>query len=424
MLANLRYGSSTSVELKFPPGALVANCQAPRGEPLVDVRAAVAAALTRPRQFPSLAEAVLPSDRVTIALEPGVPQADEIVAELISQLGAAGVDLTNIVVLHAPDETELIPALVAAGGFRSLEGVEIRAHDPQDRSELGYLANFADGKPVYLNRAICEADFVAPIGCARLEAPAGYPCFTGGLFPAFSDREALGRFQSPKAAGAVRRKRLHSQAREVEWLLGAMFSLRVTPAGGDQVLAIEAGETASVAKHSRQACRAAWQFSAPSRADLVVAAIEGGPRQQTWANFARALAAAEPAVTPGGAIVVCCELETPPGPALQYVAGAESPEDALRDILGARLSDGLVAAQLLDTLENHRVYLLSRLEAGSVESLGVAPMSQPSELRRLVARHPSCILLANAQHALATVQSGSETEAPAHEDANGAERER
>ena len=298
-------------------------------------------------------------------------------------------------------------------------GVEVRAHDPEDRSEIGYLANFADGKPVYLNRAICEADFVVPIGCARLEARAGYPCYSNGLFPAFSDREAMSRFQSPKAAGAVRRKRLHAQAREVEWLLGAIFSMRVLPAGGDGALAIEAGENAAVAKHSRQICRAAWQFSAPSRADLVVTAIEGGLEQQTWANFARALAAAEPAVLPGGAIAVCCELETPPGPALQHVAGADSPEDALRDILGAHVSDGLVAAQLLDTLENHRVYLLSRLDPGVVESLGIAPMSQAADVRRLVARHETCILLANAQQALATVGENSIGEPPGGHSSTG-----
>ena len=55
---------------------------------------------------------------MVIAVEPGVPQADEIIAATIAHLTAAGVKLSNILVLLAPEETELVPALAANAGAR------------------------------------------------------------------------------------------------------------------------------------------------------------------------------------------------------------------------------------------------------------------------------------------------------------------
>jgi hypothetical protein len=49
------------------------------------------------------------------------------------------------------------------------------------------------------------------------------------------------------------------------------------------------------------------------------------------------------------------------------------------------------------------VYLLSQLDADTVEEMGMAPVADVDELARLASRHESCIVLDDAQHAVATV---------------------
>ena len=68
------------------------------------------------------------------------------------------------------------------------------------------------------------------------------------------------------------------------------------------------------------------------RAQLVVAAIEGSRLQQTWENLGRTLAAASRLVdVRGGSIAVCCDLDLPPGPAVQRLVGTNSRPEAVRE---------------------------------------------------------------------------------------------
>ncbi len=415
MNSALRYGSHAVAHFELPDSTIVAECQAPRGRPVPDVTEATAAALSEPLNFPPLASSVVPGDQVAIAIEPGVPQAEAVMAAVVRGAGRK----RHRAPLHhrahgrrqrrtgGPDagsrEARNDRRAGRAGGVRRLR------HDPHDRGHLSYLANIGEGKPVYLNRAICEADFVLPIGCQRLDTSISYRGVCDSVFPTFADAGTQQRYRSPAAADSVvQRKRLRKQADEVGWLLGALFTVRVLPGPGDTVLGVLAGDVHAVDASGRQRCQLAWSFQVPRRASLVVAAIEGGPAQQTWHNVARAVSAARHAVDAGGTIAVCSELLAPPGPALQQLAAADSPEEALCAIGHERSSDALVAGELIHALENGRVYLLSRLDDEVVEPLGIAPVDNVAELARLAARHESCILLANAQYADVTpVEDGA-----------------
>jgi nickel-dependent lactate racemase len=418
MRSLLRYGVNSVVHFDLRPEALLAAFPTPRGTPVTVVQTAVADALADPLDFPPLARAVVPGDRVVVALEPGVPQAETIVAAVVQALCNAGIEASHITVLKTfadsagqntadqktAGQPDCPPMTIGKQRAALPEAIQHLTHDPDDRNQLSYLANIGEGKPVYLNRAICEADFVVPIGCLRSETSFSYQGVCDGVFPTFADTGTLARYRSPVAADSpVQRKRLRKQATEVGWLLGALFTLRVLPGPGDTILDVLAGDVGAVDRRGHEIREAAWSFEVPGRASLVVAAVEGGPEQQTWHNVARALSAARQAVAEGGTIAVCCDVQTAPGPALRQLASADSPEDARREIAHQRPSDALVANQLIHALENGRVYLLGSLEPEVVESLGVAAVSNAAELVRLAARHETCILLGNAQHAVVTV---------------------
>ena len=403
----LRYGTAASISLEIPPEKLVAACGQPHAESLDDPAAAVAAALIDPLEFPPLAQAIVPGDRVVVAVQPGVPQSPAIIGGTIQLICEAGADPGNVVLLlgaedASSDDDEICAELPA--DLASL--IKIVIHDPNDDQQLAYLAMDSKGNPVYVNRELQDADFVVPIGRLRVDSASGYYGTLGGLFPVFGDQAAQERFRSPRneliAAGRQRRR---AEVEEVGWLLGVIFSIQVVPGAGGTVLHVLAGSVPAVAQQGNRLCQAAWVYQVPRRADLVIAGVEGDPGSQTWENVGRAAAAALEVTGGGGAIAICTELAAPPGDALRQLANG-SEYEAIRHALQKETSvDALPALQLLQAMDQTQVYLLSRLDDDLVEDLGMAPVGGVDEVLRLGRNHDSCIVLANAQDAVASPQA-------------------
>jgi len=402
----VRFGIDSSVELELSNGVLLAECGTPRGRSLDDPAGATARALAEPLDYPPLSKSTTPGDRVVVVLGQDVPQAPQIVGVVVRHLVESGVAPDGLTVLQTRSDAE--------AGNRDLgrrlpaewrERIAFLAHDPAQRDRLAYLAASGSGEPILLSRAIVDADVVLPIGCMNRRKEAGRFGIHSAVFPTFSDRRTLDRFHSPEALEpeGTHKKRFVAEVAEVGWLLGVTFSIQVVPGGGDRVLHVLAGEVGAVGRRSRQLYREAWGSTVPRQATLVVAALEGGPAQQTWHNLGQALAGAAALVEEGGAIAVCCGLTAPPGPGMQRLAGALSRGATLRQIQKDRLEDALPATQLVEALDKADVYLLSGLDRTLVEELDMAPVADARELARLAGRHKSCILLANAHLAMVTI---------------------
>jgi nickel-dependent lactate racemase len=394
MRVTMRYGERSSIAIDLPAHALVADCDQPRGEPIADVTAAVRAALAEPHAFPALRQAVVPGDKVAIALEPGVPAAHGIVAAVVDELRAAAIAPADVTVIVTQSEEAAFQSLAAAG-------LALRVHDPADRGQLGYLAATAAGEEVHLNRAVSDADFVVPIGSLRPAGAAGNFGIHGALFPTFASAKTQARLRGLQAAGDSRR--LLAEANEVGWLLGTQFTVQVLAGGGDTVLAVLAGRPDAVGALGARCLEEAWSCRVARRAPLVVAAIEGDARQQTWEQFGRALEAASHAVTDDGAIAVCCELSADPGPGVRRIGEADDRPAALKRMRKASPPDLLAAEQLALALDRGPVYLLSRLGDDVVEGLGMAAVADGHQIARLAARHSACIVLGNAPHVVVRV---------------------
>jgi nickel-dependent lactate racemase len=278
--------------------------------------------------------------------------------------------------------------------------IEHQVHDPANRDSLSYLAAAADGAPIYINRAIHDADLAISIGCLRFGGSLGYYGIHSDLYPTFSDEQSSLRYRSARSTRPAERRRLRRHANEVGWLLGVHFTVQAVPGARGGVLAVLAGDLRPVFREGRRLLDAAWRYSVPDRASLVVTTIEGDAAQQTWHNVARALAAASRAVRADGSVAVCCELAQRPGPAMQRVVGAEDLDAALRDIGRHSPADALAAAELVRALKRGSVYLVSRLDEDTVEELGMLPVA-PDQISRLAARYDSCIVLSSAQYAQA-----------------------
>ncbi|HVU88008.1 MAG TPA: lactate racemase domain-containing protein [Pirellulales bacterium] len=402
MTASIRYGTDASVELALPADRLIASCGTTKQPVLADVRTATAQALADPIGFPPLAQAVVPGDRVVLALDHDVPRGREIVSALFDCLVERGVQPADIHLLTTGADLSARNILPAA--YR--DQATVSTHDPDARDGLSYLAVGADDEPIYLNRLLCDADVVVPIGCLRCEPAIDYHGMFGGLFPTFSGRQTQDKLFARGIAHAARDEaRCREKIQEVGWLLGVQFTVQVVPGPGGEVLQVLAGMPGDVFRQGQSACQRAWSCAVPRTAQLVIAAIDGPPSEQTWDNVARALATAQRVVAAGGAIALCTSLDESPGPNVQQVAELKDLRLALRVFGKRRASDSLPAVALVQALSESRVYLMSQLDESTVEELGVTPVASPAELTRLADRHASCILISHAQYAVATVGS-------------------
>jgi len=376
---------------------------------VADLFRAVAEALADPLDYPPLARATTPADQVVLALESGLPHAAELVAAVVDALVAAPVDPDGITVLRsrADEKAEADdPRRLLADSIRSRVG--LATHQPEDRKELAYLAADDAGEPILLSRPLHEADLVVPIGCLHPESAAGYFGIHGMLYPGYSSVETAQRFRRPDVLddGPAAKQSLTDQANQVAWLLGIHFAIQLLPGAGERVLGVLAGQSEAVARRGRQWYDETWTHRVPRPADLVVAAIEGGRGQQTWENVGRAIDAAVAVAEEDGAVAICCELAERPGPAMQQLAAAGLQPSAMRQINKDRPPDALVAASLARAADRCRVYLLSRLEAEVVEDLGMIHVESPEELKRLVSRHSTCTVLADAPRVVVRCEPG------------------
>ena len=398
MARELNYGTGASVQIDVPVTAVLADCPIPRGEPLDDPVAAVAAALLDPLDFPPLTRSTLPGDQIVLAVDRAVPQAPAVVAGVVHALLDGYAEASDIIVIatdfDAPRLTSLLAEEIRAQ-------ISVITHDPRAADSLGYLATSQEGKQIRFHRALLAADVVLPIGTLRLDEGLSYFGVNAGLYPMFSDAETIERFRSPGTTSSdVHQRRRAEEAEEAVWLLGSQFTLQVAPGPRDSILHVLAGDTRSVAKHGRELCEAAWKHQSPRRAELVVASIEGGGEHQTWDNFSRALFSASRAVRDGGAIVLCTELSCPPGSALQKLTVDASDDHLMHTLRRDRSEDAVAAALLVTERRRVHVYLLSHLAREIVEDLGLGYVASADEVERLSRQFDSCILLGNAQHAV------------------------
>ena len=319
-----------------------------------------------------------------------------------------GVDPDGITVLRAHSDANgggaalrvLLDAAVA-------DRITLMTHHPDDRQSLAYLAASESAEPILIHRALHEADVVLPIGCLHADAAAGYFGIHGAVYPLYSDEKTLARFRAPAAIEARGNQRRHliEEADHVAWLLGVQLHdpTRARRRGPDHARGGRRERGRSAAAAASCTARRGADRSAIAQASWwrPSKAVPVNRRGRTWAAHS---SAALTLADDGGAIAVCCDLDAPPGPAVQQMASRHTRAAVLRKIEKERPRDALPAAELARALEHGPVYLLSRLAPSLVEDLDVTPIANADELARLTRQHKTCTLLSNAPQAMVSVQ--------------------
>ncbi len=391
------------LEFELPEEQGVASWNGPRGLDHSQEVAAIREALENPRDYPPLRQMLVPGDQIVLAFDPTIPRPGLVLDALGEVFDEAGVEPGSLSVLSPPVAEGIRDALPV--GHRRL-----RVHEPDDRAQLAYLASTKQGRRVYLDRSLTDADVVVPVGRFGFDPDLGYHGPWSIVFPGLSDRETLRAFRAGRVdpAGDGARGTDHSgldESLEVSWLLGTQFHLGLLP-GADGLLEVIAGRDTTVRDRGIESLERHWTFRAPSRAELVVAGVGCPGVPATLEDLADAVATAARLVQHGGKIILLSRASGPIGPALRRLMDVEDPRTAVAALRGQEAAeDYRIARRLARAMAWADLFVYSALDPQVVEDLSMVALERPEQARRLVAKGGSASFVSRAELTRAEVES-------------------
>ena len=369
-------------DVELPTANVIGARRQPAAPSLADPSAAVADALEHPFGFPPLRRALTPDDHVAVVVDESLAQVSRLLTPILRHIQQAGVQMDAVTLVCAPPSTEQ-PWLEELPD--EFQDVHVEVHQPDDRKKLAYLATMRQGRRLYLNRTVVDADQSVVLTRRGYDLVLGYAGAAGSLFPILSDTatraDTLGQLSLAAAGGEP--WALQREAAEAAWLLGVPFLVQVIEGRDGEVLHIVGGPVESSAEAERL-LDDRWRIEVSEPADVVVASISGDPARHTFADFARAFGAAARVVEPGGKIVLLTDVAPALGPAAMLMRQTDDPGLALKMLEEENPIDFEAAFQWINAAQQAKLYLLSRLPEDAAEELFTTPMENPGQSLKLL----------------------------------------
>ena len=394
----LRVGESTW-SFRLPEGRRVELSREIVGPPSGTPAEMTREALEHPHGFEAMRRALTPDDRVTIVLDPAIPSAAAILAEVLLHLQSGGVqpDAVTVLTIAGADKkwVEDLPDEFA--------DVRTEVHDPADRNKLAYLASTKAGRRLYLNRTLLDADFVVVLSGREYDPMSGYAGAESAIFPALADEDTRAAFRGQFTSDAPGKIPwpTREEALEVMRLIGMPFLVQVISGVGATVQEVVAGLPDSSAEGIRRQ-NARWHATVSEEPDTVLATIGGVPEQTTFLDIAKAAACAARVVKKGGRIAVLTTAAPDLGEGAKLLRSMEGPTGARKLLAKEKPEDWDAAWLWAFAAKNHSLFLASGYPDEVVEELFATPIHSASELQRLVDTGEKVLIIPYAHKTMVT----------------------
>ena len=398
MGVDLRYGASNSLTLEFSSDQTAAFASLDVESIDGPLREVVHASLDQSTHFPAFREIVFPEDTLAIAIGEGIPQIAEIVASVIDYIQTyTEVAIEDITIVFPNELTASVESqlkeLLDEFVFSTLT---FEVHNPAISEELAYLTATQEGDPIRINKTLVDSDVVLPICLNLPETLFGYAGFFHDLFPLYTETETILRFRSSLDLETLKR-----DSTEAANMLGVQYLLKVTPANGEAIHNITAGDIFTLQNSAHSIASGNWSH-AMSESDLTIGSISGTQHQQTWDNLARALATLAKATSAGGAMVICSELTGPLPAPIKLLSSNDAQQQLAEQLKQQPDADIQAAQEILQLRSDYHIYLLSELIGEDVESIGLAHIESPTQINNLIAAAQKVNCVADA-HRVAVI---------------------
>ncbi len=367
------YWGDETLDLKLDSGKTVS--QLPAANETWKARC-FSEALEFPFNFPPLDQCATPDDRVVVALDPGTLALEFSFPILLERLQKAGIAPAQVTILLPSQTSDTCLAKI----LTEASGCCVERHNPSDPMARMILGGTRDGRQIYLNRRLVEADLTIVVSCVRLgggnQSPASliYPGMASELVSGIESGTVLNLLGAPYLITAVP----GPNRQPPHWFSGRMEAFR----------------------SARDLHRSIWNLDLEEPVELIVLSWpkSNGPRE--LADVATALERFRPCLEPGGRfVIVCPEISgTDDWRAMAsiYLDDIES--------TGSSQSAGLLNKAFKRwsrALRQGSIFILSSLETDTCEDLQAHQLDRLANVQRLVSAAKTMLLINDADRAMA-----------------------
>ncbi len=241
----------------------------------------------------------------------------QILPAVVRELEAAGVPRSQMKLIPALGlHRAMTSAEIAGRACMNLDGIVTVVHDCDDREQMRYLGTTSYGSPVWVNRAVADADVVISIGCIEPHLIASFGGGYKNIIPGVAGRLTVAHNHSLNCSPAtfnmvgqpIEGNRMRLDLEEgcrmlgnQVWIVNAILNhckeiVRVV--AGDPIAAHRAGVEVSARLNG---------VKVPRLADVVI--TDSHPMDQDLRQGVKALANTIRAVKPGGALITLVRAE-------------------------------------------------------------------------------------------------------------------
>jgi len=359
----------------------------------LEIPQAVAQAMENPIDFPPINQALVPGDRVAIAVQDNLPHAPSVVESIVDWIIQQQLDDLRISVILPSGRQVQAETLIESLKQKYPEYLQeddprcsVVCHDPDNQQNLEYIAASEQAEPIYLHRDLVEADFVIPVyRWLEPQDPRANDPYV--VLPAFADRTTMNRHAKSwlKQSGFIRNTPKTDS--ESGWLAGIQFAIAALANQEGKIAMIASGNPLKVDQKCREAIAAsgtATPIQNDAGFDLIVAQLVDDSHSANWCDVASAAHSAERWLTPAGRIVVVATELDEISTGIGALASDDPDEELQQSLLESNLKDAFAAAVLRGIQSRRSIYVQSKVDPETLESLGFASIRDPNELERLM----------------------------------------
>ena len=377
-----------------------------------NLSARIIEALNNPLGLPPVHQCVVPGDQVVIVTDPETPHLTDVIVhvwEALNDIGEEGVNLT-LLFPEDPSNSEW-NSIVSVLPLDLREKISVQVHDPSNEESRCYLASSANGERIYLAKELIDADLIINIGMIGYDSLLGYKGTTSSIYPAMSDASTI---QEARRLGHHElspddQRPLRDLIDEIGWLLGTQFAVQVVPSITNSEPQVYCGMSDQVFEQGKQfltkTCRIEKTFQED---DLLLVSIPGGKTPFDWTHLGAASEVASHLMPQGGRVAIVADCTEPTGSAATMLRRCDEPDELIKPLSLEPPEDGISTLQLIRALQKIRLYLYSPLPDAVVEELGMQPLSNEVELRRLIDSVNEVHVIPNVNYGCADQNSTSQ----------------
>lgn len=382
------------LELNVAAGKLVQGVRGHESTTIGDIRLAIAASLESPIEFPALRQALTPDDHIAIILHEEMNGIAEAMEAILSHILTANVPLNQVTVLVQPRLSGIEPTWMTKLPA-SCQGFQLEVHQ-RDATSMAYLASTKEGRRIYLNKHIVDADQIIIVGNVRFDAVYGISSGLAELFPDYSDAstyQELTRHLHAHVSGNERAFPIWKEAEAVGWLIGLPFVVCVGEGSAGSVKKVFAGSAAAVRQESEAWLRAESVVRLPYQVDLVIGTLAASTAEQSFAAITEAVFRASRAVHQGGRVAILSEAGGTLPAGSEFISQSETVVQGLSRLRQQHTIPVQPWWYLAHALEHAKVYVFSHLLPEVMESLFMVPLDQPAQAQNLIEQAKTIVIL-------------------------------